>query len=141
MSNLRASERNATGTLQTSILQFLSFIVVGAAGTLLHYVTLSALVLLALAPPGIASAVGACVAACVNYWLNYRFTFASTRRHRDMAPRFMAVAAAGAAVNGVIVSQLSGLGTHFLIAQAVATCLILVSNFSISKKWIFQKKK
>jgi putative flippase GtrA len=141
MTELRACERNATGTLRTSILQFLSFIVVGAAGTLLHYLTLSALVLLALARPGIASAVGACVGACVNYWLNYRFTFASTRRHRDMAPRFMALAAVGAAVNGVIVSQLSGLGVHFLVAQAVATCLILVSNFLISKKWIFQKTK
>lgn len=58
-----------------------------------------------------------------------------------MAPRFMAVAAVGAAVNGVIVSQLSGLGMHFLIAQAIATGLILVSNFLISKKWIFQTTK
>jgi putative flippase GtrA len=141
MTELRACERNATGTLRTSILQFLSFVLVGAAGTLLHYLSLSVLVLLALLTPGAASAVGACVGACVNYWLNYRFTFASTRRHREMAPRFMAVAAIGAVVNGLIVSELSARGMHFLIAQVIATCIILVSNFLISKKWIFQKTK
>lgn len=141
MTELRACERNATGTLRTSILQFLKFLLVGAAGTLLHYLTLSALVLLGLLPPGTASAVGAGVGACVNYWLNYHFTFASTRRHRDMAPRFMLVAAVGAVVNGLIVSELAGRGMHFLIAQVIATCIILVSNFLISKKWIFQKTK
>lgn len=141
MVELRASERNPAGSVRTSVLQFLSFVLVGAAGTLLHYLTLTALVLSALLSPGAASAVGACVGACVNYWLNYRFTFASTRRHREMLPRFFAVAAVGAVLNGIIVSQLSGLGMHFLIAQVIATCMILVLNFLVSKKWIFQKKK
>lgn len=141
MTELRASARNAASIPRTPVMQFLSFLVVGVAGTLLHYLTLSALVLCSLASPGVASAAGACVGACVNYWLNYRFTFTSTRRHREMAPRFMALAAVGAVVNGVIVSQLSGLGMHFLIAQIVATCAILVSNFLVSKKWIFQKTK
>ena len=141
MTELRASERNSAGTLRTSVLQFLSFVLVGAAGTVLHYLTLTAFVMLALLSPGAASAVGACVGACVNYWLNYRFTFASTRGHREMLPRFFAVAAVGAVANGIIVSQLSGLGIHFLIAQVAATCTILVLNFLVSKKWIFQKPK
>lgn len=141
MSKFPVSHGNAEGTLRTSILQFLSFILVGAAGTLLHYLTLTALVLSMSVSPGPASAVGACVGACVNYVLNYRYTFASTRRHRKLMPRFFAVAALGAIANGFIVSQLSGLGMHFLVAQLIATCTILVSNFLISKKWIFQRTK
>jgi len=141
MTELRACQRTAAQDSRTSMSQFLRFILVGGTGTLLHYLVLSALVLLASASPGAASAVGACAGACANYWLNYRFTFSSTRPHREMAPRFMAVAAVGAVLNGVIVSQLSGLGMHFLLAQIIATCTILVSNFLISKKWIFQKTK
>jgi putative flippase GtrA len=141
MTELRAS-RTSAGNLRASILQFLSFILVGAAGTVLHYLALTVLVMLALLSPGPASAVGAVLGACVNYWLNYRFTFADTMRpHREMMPRFFAVAAIGAIANGLIVSQLSALGMHFLIAQLIATCTILILNFLISKKWIFQKKK
>jgi putative flippase GtrA len=140
MTELRAS-RTAAGASRAS-LQFLSFVLVGAAGTLLHYFALTVLVVMALIPPGLASAVGACLGACVNYWLNYRFTFSSsTRRHREMMPRFFAIAAVGAVLNGLIVSQLSALGMHFLVAQIIATCTILVLNFSISKKWIFLQKK
>ena len=141
MNELRACQRNSAGIVRTPIWQFLSFVLVGAAGTVLHYFALTILVLLALLSPGAASAVGACLGACVNYWLNRRFTFASTRPHREMMPRFFAVAAVGALANGLIVSKLSGFGMHFLIAQVIATCTILVANFLISKKWIFQKPK
>lgn len=141
MTELRASQRNAAGTLHRPIRQFLSFVLVGAAGTVLHYLALTTLVLLSLTSPGTASAVGACLGACVNYWLNQRFTFASTRPHREMMPRFFAMAAVGALANGLIVGKLSGLGMHFLLAQIIATCIILIANFLISKKWIFQKTK
>lgn len=139
MIEFRAPQSSSAGTLRTSVLQFLSFILIGAAGTLLHYLTLTSLVLSMLVSPGPASAVGACVGACVNYVLNYRYTFASTRKHRQLMPRFFAVAALGAIANGFIVNWLSGLGMHFLFSQIIATCTILSSNFLISKKWIFQK--
>lgn len=121
--------------------QFLSFAMVGAAGTVLHYLTLTLLVAGAGVAPGPAAAAGACVGAIVNYWLNYHFTFGATGKHRSTMPRFFAMAALGVVLNGLIVSQLSAAGLHFLLAQAIATCLILVLNFLISKKWIFQKSK
>ena len=141
MNEFRIGQPNSGPTLRSPILQFLRFVLVGAAGTVLHYLALTTLVLLSLMSPGAASAVGACLGACVNYWLNQRFTFASTRPHREMMPRFFAVAAVGAVANGLIVSKLSSLGMHFLLAQVIATCTILVANFLISKKWIFQKTK
>lgn len=141
MTELRARQPASATTLRTPIWQFLSFVLVGAAGTLLHYLALTTLVLLASMSPGAASAVGACLGAVVNYWLNHRFTFASTRPHREMMPRFFAVAAVGALANGLIVSKLAALGMHFLLAQVIATCVILIANFLISKKWIFLKPK
>jgi putative flippase GtrA len=121
--------------------QFASFVLVGGAGTAVHYLALIALVGAALAPPGIAAAVGAALGAAVNYWLNHRFTFAGAGRHRAALPRFLALAAAGMFLNGVIVGMLSSAAFHFLAAQVVATCSILFLNFFVSKKWIFQKSK
>jgi putative flippase GtrA len=124
--------------LQKANTQFLRFVAVGAAGTGLHYLVLVVLVALAGVAPGRAAAAGAVAGACVNYWLNRRFTFHSTRRHRKTVPLFIAMAALGAVLNGLIVGKLSSLGMHFLVAQVCATILILVLNFLMSKKWIFQ---
>jgi putative flippase GtrA len=48
------------------------------------------------------------------------------------------VAAAGAVLNGVLVGLLSSAGLYFLLAQVLATGLILVINFIVSKLWIFR---
>lgn len=128
-------------TPRSPVFQFLRFALVGAAGTLLHYITLSLLVWSGIAAPGPAAAAGACAGACINYWLNYHYTFGGSGKHRATMPRFFALAALGVVLNGVIVSQLSHAGLHFLIAQLVATGLILILNFLISKKWIFQNLK
>lgn len=121
--------------------QFLRFALVGAAGTLLHYLTLTLLVWSGLLAPGPAAAAGAAAGACVNYWLNYRYTFGAAGSHRATMPRFLAMAAVGIVLNGIIVSNLAAVGLHFLLAQAIATGLILILNFLISKKWIFQNSK
>ena len=121
--------------------QFASFVIVGGAGTAVHYLALVALVGAALAPPGIAAAIGAALGAVVNYGLNHRFTFAGAGPHRTALPRFLALAVSGMFLNGVIVGMLSSAALHFLAAQVVATCSILFLNFFVSKKWIFQKSK
>ena len=124
--------------------QFLRFSLVGAAGTAVHYAALAVLVRLGLLQPGAAAATGACLGAGVNYWLNRRLTFAGPcgdyARHRTALPRFIAVAAAGALANGVIVGRLTALAVHYFAAQILATCLILLLNFLISQKWIFQRR-
>lgn len=127
--------------IQRANTQFLRFAAVGAAGTALHYLVLLLLVEMAGVAPGRAAFAGAVAGACVNYWLNRRFTFQSTRRHRETVPLFVAMAALGAVLNGLIVGQLSAMGMNFLLAQMFATVCILVLNFLMSKKWIFQKNK
>lgn len=118
--------------------QFSKFVAAGGAGTLLHYLTLIALVSALGIPAGRAAFVGAVVGACVVYVLNRRFTFDSRRSHAKTLPRFALLALVGAMLNGVLVGMLSAAGVHFLLAQMIATIVILVINFIVSKLWIFR---
>jgi putative flippase GtrA len=118
--------------------QFSKFLAAGGAGTAVHYLVLVALVFLADIPPGRAAFAGAAVGACVVYLLNRRYTFASSRSHAAALPRFILLAATGAVLNGALVGWLSAAGLYFLLAQAIATVVILVINFIVSKLWIFR---
>ncbi len=118
--------------------QFSKFAMAGGAGTAAHYLVLVGLVSLAGIAPGRAAFAGAAVGACAIYLLNRRYTFASNRSHAQTLPRFALVATTGAVLNGVLVGLLSGAGVYFLLAQVMATGVILVINFIVSKLWIFR---
>lgn len=120
--------------------QFLFFCVIGATGTALHYALLIALVQGWAVHAGLAAALGATVGALTNYTLNYYFNFRSSRGHSEALPRFLAMAAIGILLNGAIVSGLSKLGVHYLLAQLLATTIILSINFLASRAWIFTNK-
>jgi putative flippase GtrA len=118
--------------------QFLKFASVGAIATGLHYVIFLALVMLLGVAPGIAAFVGAAFGACVVYLLNRRYTFATQRGHGETLPRFILLSIVGAVLNGAIVGWLSRLGLYPLLAQMVATVIVLFINFVVSKKWIYR---
>jgi putative flippase GtrA len=124
--------------LKSIAAQFTTFAMAGGAGTAAHYLVLVGLVSLAGIAPGRAAFAGAAVGACAIYLLNRRYTFASNRSHAQTLPRFALVATAGAVLNGVLVGLLSGAGVYFLLAQVMATGVILVINFIVSKLWIFR---
>ena len=73
------------------------------------------------------------------YLGNRRFTFAdSSTRHRNALPRFLTVAAIGAAVNGLVVWLGSAvLGVHYLAAQGIATGLALLLSYRLNRAWSF----
>ncbi|MGB9107770.1 MAG: GtrA family protein [Telluria sp.] len=118
--------------------QFTRFAMAGGAGTAVHYLVLAGLVSLAGIAPGRAAFAGAALGACAIYLLNRRYTFASSRSHTQTLPRFALMATVGAVLNGVLVGLLSGAGVYFLLAQLIATGVILVINFIVSKIWIFR---
>lgn len=121
--------------------QFLKYAVVGAVGTAAHYAVLVTLVQYGGLSPSFATTIGFCVGAVINYALNIRFVFASTHRHRDALPKFFALATAGALVNYLIVALLTRqLAVHYLIAQVVATSVVLVCNYLANRAWTFAKK-
>lgn len=120
--------------------QFLMFAAVGAVGTAGHYAVLIALVQLAGVPATIATTAGFAVGAVINYWLNYRITFNSSRSHLQALPRFMLIAATGAVLNGLVMWLLVRAGVHYMLAQLVATALVLVWNYLLNRLWTFSSQ-
>jgi putative flippase GtrA len=118
--------------------QFLRYAGAGAIGTATHYALLVALVQLAGVTAVAASTAGAVAGAVVNYLLNHRFTFASDKPHSRALPRFIVVSLVGIAVNAAVVAALvGGAGAHYLVAQVIATAVVLVLGFAINRVWTF----
>jgi putative flippase GtrA len=118
--------------------QFIRYSLVGAAGTAVQYVILVWLVQSATMPAIAASTVGAIAGAVVNYYLNRRWTFGSTRAHEQALPRFAAIALAGIALNAIVMTgMLAYPGAHYLLAQVVATGVVLVAGFVANRTWTF----
>ena len=105
----------------------------------MHYAALFILVEVAHLAAGWAAAIGATAGAFVAYLGNRRFTFTGSRaRHRQALPRFLAVAALGAAVSGSMVWLGSAaLGVHYLLAQVLASAVVLVMTYRLNRAWSF----
>src|SRR4051812_22657954 len=117
---------------------FVSFVVVGGIATAIQYTWLTALVLIFGIAPTPASASGFGVSLFINYALNRRHTFESGRAHRQAMPRFVVVASSGLALNTVLVWSLTVLlHQHFMLAQIVATSVVLLWNFALHRRWTF----
>ena len=112
---------------------------VGGLATAAHYLLMGALVELRAWPAALASVSGATLGALVGYVLNSRWTFAGHAvAHRRALPRFLAVAAAGALLNGALVwIGTAALGWHWLAAQCAATAFVLVAGYAINRRWAF----
>lgn len=120
-------------------MQFFLYALAGGAATLIHYVVLLALVETASFAAAPAAVIGALCGAIVGFMLNHKVTFANTKVNaRRAVGRFMATAAAGTAASGAIVwFCVHLLNWHYLVAQAVATVLLLVVTYQINRRWSF----
>ena len=119
--------------------QFIKFTGVGFISAIGHYGLLIALVQLAAVHPVPASAAGALLGAWINYSLNYRYTFHSTRRHRESVLRFGVVAAIGLVLNTLFMwVGVDVIGVHYLLSQVVTTGLVLIWSFAGNRFWTFR---
>ena len=114
---------------------------VGAIGTAAHYLVLVLLVELFAIAPVAATTAAYAVGAIVNYLLNYHYTFSSDKPHLPAASKFFTIALIGMFFNGVIMD----LGTrqfelNYLLAQILATIVVLQWNFFANKLWTFAHK-
>jgi putative flippase GtrA len=118
--------------------QFIRYAGSGAVGTATQYAALFALVHARWAEPIAASTVGAMAGALVNYGLNYRYTFASAHPHRHALPRFAAIALMGLFVNAAVMAAVLAIGgPHYLLAQVVATGVVLFVGYHANRQWTF----
>lgn len=118
---------------------FARYTFTGGAATAVHFGVLLLLVEAVHVAAGWAAAIGAVAGAAMAYLGNRRFVFAESRTsHRHALPRFLTVAALGAALSGLVV-WLGGaaLGVHYLAAQVVATALVLVLTYRLNRAWSF----
>ena len=119
--------------------RLVKFAGVGAVGTIGHYLTLIVLVDLANQDPTRATTVGFIVGALINYVLNYRYTFNSNKKHSVAFTQFITIAAIGIMINAFLMWTLNGLfSVHYLVAQVVATLLVLIWNFLGNHFWTFR---
>jgi len=121
--------------------RFVTYAAIGAVGTLAQYGVLIGSVDLHIAGPVAGSAVGAVVGATVNYLLNRRITFRSNARHAVALPKFATTAGAGMLVNALVMAWLTGPArVHYLVAQLVATAVVLVLTYSVNSVWTFKAR-
>ena len=118
--------------------QFLRFAGVGVIGTIGHYATLIFVVEILDYDPVLGSTIGFLTGALINYFLNRHFTFTTDARHSVALPKFIAVATVGMVINAMVMAAMSAyLTVHYLVAQVIATGLVLIWNFAANKYWTF----
>ena len=116
-----------------------TFGIVGAVGTFAHYASLILLVEIGALHPTAATTAGFGVGALVNYLLNHRYTFNSTKAHRDSGPKFALIAIATGLLNTFIVhTGVDSLGFNYLLVQVVATATVFLLNFILNSIWTFR---
>lgn len=119
---------------------FIRFSVVGGISTISHYLAMITLIHRFEVEPTLASSTGFVLGALINYSLNRRFTFQSDRPHSSAVPRFMTAALSGLALNaGLLAASIYIIGVHYLLAQIVATAVVLFWNYALNKYWTFAK--
>jgi putative flippase GtrA len=120
-------------------MQFFWYTVAGGIATVVHYAVLIALVELLGFSAAPSAAFGALCGAAASYLLNRRMTFASSiAGHSQALPRFLAIALLGAGLNGALVwLGVQKFGWHYLVAQALATVLVMGLTFRLNRLWTF----
>ena len=121
--------------------QFAAFFSVGLVATAVHYLVMG-LLASGLSVSGVLAASGGYLTgALVSYVCNYRVTFRSTQSHAEALPRFLVVVLLGFVVNAQIVAAgITWLHLHYLLAQGIATVVVFLLNFTLSKVWAFKER-
>lgn len=121
------------------LVQFLRFAAIGASGTFIHYALLITLVDYFDYNPILSSTIGFAAGALSNYLLNYRFTFTCNKKHSETIFKFYIIAILGLGINTLIMSiAIDSFSIHYLLAQACATGLVLIWNFTGNLIWTFR---
>lgn len=118
--------------------RFVKFVGIGGCATAFQYILIVGFVEGVKMEPFYASVLSYLMSAVFNYWGNYHFTFAAARPHRSALPRFAVVSSAGLIINAIVFYVLySTMGFIYLIAQIIASALVLLWNFLANQFWSF----
>jgi putative flippase GtrA len=120
------------------------FALVGVITGLIHY----GLVYLGVSWLGwdslVASSIGFVVAVSCNYFMHYGWTFAVDANeipppHGVTLMRYLIMVACGFVINGLVMYlSVQSLGSHYLVAQAVASAAVVLWNYLVANFWVFK---
>ena len=123
------------------VFQFGRFLVVGGIATALQYAVLIALTAGAGVQPLLASSIGFVASATANYTLNRRFTFHSDVDYVAGLERFLIIAGVGLTLNAAVMAAATAVaGANYIVAQLVATAVVLLWNFHANRLWTFSNR-
>jgi putative flippase GtrA len=111
---------------------------VGAAATAVHYAVLVLCVELGGLPAYLGSGLGAVIGAQAAYAGNRWFTFEHRGEPAASWTRFQCIAVLGACASMGVVGGLVRLGQHYLVAQVLATALVMLLTFQLNRAWTFR---
>ena len=117
--------------------QLLRYAGVGLAATGAHYALLSLAVERGGWPAWLASGAGALLGAQVAFWGNRQFTFGHTGPAWPAWCRFHVAAGLGALLGMGLVAAGVSAGLHYLLAQGLATLLVMLATFALNRRWAF----
>lgn len=118
--------------------QLMRYVSVGAVATVAHYATLIACVEGAHWPAWLASGYGAAIGAQFAYLGNRWYTFAYRAGIGASWLRFQALALAGALLGMAIVAVGVRVGIYYVLAQMVATAVVMLLTFVLNRAWTFR---
>lgn len=122
--------------------QFVRFAGVGCISAIGHYGLLIVLVRGAGVAAVPASTAGALLGAWINYSLNYRFTFRSSKNHKESVSKFAAVAVVGLLLNTLFMwIGVDVLHMHYLLSQIITTGLVMIWSFLGNRFWTFHVRE
>jgi putative flippase GtrA len=120
--------------------RFVRFAAVGVVATCVQYALLILLVRFAGMGATLASSLGFVASAAANYLLNYRYTFRSRHPHGPAMLKFASLASVGLLLNAGLMRLLTESAWNYLIAQVLATAVVLVWNFLGNSLWTFGRQ-
>ena len=117
---------------------FIKYVISGGLAAAVHFLILIVLVEKISVNPTLATSLGFCAAIFVNYTMQYHWTFQSAGSHKTVFTRYVVITFMMLGVNTLIFWFLyEKLGFMYLLAQAVATGMVMFMNFAINKNYTF----
>jgi len=124
---------------QGRLRQFTLFVVVGGVSALIDLGLFELIHWLGVFP-AIASGCSFLASTLINYWANRQFVFNNVFTWGNFV-RYFTLVAANLVVSMLLVFAGTQLGIDATLAKLASMCVIVVVNYFLSRRWVFQNPR
>ncbi|MBO2944778.1 GtrA family protein [Paenibacillus sp. F411] len=127
---------------QNVLFNFIQYGIVGAIGTLVHTVILAACVEYLNLSPVLSTVIGFVFSLVISYKLNSIWTFKNRGEGVNRFLKYTITCSYGLLVNILIMYMMVNvLHYSYMLGQLIAVMVVPIINYSLSRYWVFNKKK